>query len=63
MAQQWKCPSCGTPIQYDDYTRVLHSDRRPYACRKCGIALAVDKVVDELIVAPPRPAEPRRKRR
>ena len=52
----WKCPACSAGIRYSDYDHVLRG--RPYYCPDCGLALVIDKSVDNLIVAPATPTVP-----
>ena len=58
---QWKCPACGTFIRYEDYDHVRSSDE-PHPCHKCGIALIVDKITDELILVSRLPRQPPKRR-
>ena len=46
----WTCPACRTPIRYNDYERFLN--RAPFQCPACHCELKIDKITDNLIVAP-----------
>ena len=45
----WKCPACFAGIRYSDYDHVLRG--RPYYCPDCGLALVIDRILDNLVVA------------
>jgi hypothetical protein len=46
----WQCPACSAGIRYTDYDHVLRG--RPYFCPGCGLALVIDRALDNLILAP-----------
>jgi len=54
----WKCPACSAGIRYSDYDHVLRG--RPYYCPDCGLALVIDRALDNLIVMPATNAPDRR---
>jgi predicted RNA-binding Zn-ribbon protein involved in translation (DUF1610 family) len=51
----WKCPSCGSPVRYEDYNVILSGVR--FNCHRCGRSLAVDTTMERIILARPEDAK------
>jgi hypothetical protein len=49
MDQAWHCPACQAIIAYDDYDTAVSG--KVFSCRKCGLALMVDRKMDQPVTA------------